>query len=334
MRAIEVCEPGGIDKLVYVERPDPVPDAGEVVVEVAHAAANWSDVQKREGVYPDPVTYPAVLGLEVAGTIAALGPGVSGLALGQRVAAITGPRMLGGYAERCALGADYVIPLPDDVPLEAGAAFPMVCLTAYHLVNSAYPLTRGDRLLVHSIGGAVGLAVTQLAVAKGATVLGTVGRPGKGDRARGYGAQLVVDRSTEDFAAAVRAFTGGAGVDLVIDSLGGEILPRSIELLRTYGKAINIGEAAGYPDFDIRAKLYENSTALAGFELVHALRVPELWRRGIDAVLALIRSGALEMPVEQIFPFEAVHDLHRKLESRGVSGKLLLEVKTASSAGG
>ncbi len=326
MRAIEVAASGGVDKLVFVDLPDPVPAAREVVIDVAFAAANWSDIQKREGVYPDPVAYPAVIGLEVSGTVSSIGAGVGGLEPGQRVCAITGPGMLGGYAEKCVVGVDFVIPLPDTISLETGAAFPMVTLTAYHLLNSAYSLERGDSVLVHAIGGAVGLAVTQLAMEKRTTVIGTVSGAGKGDKARAYGAHLVIDRSAEDFVEAVTKFTDGAGVDLVIDSLGGDILPRSIDLLKTYGHAINIGEAAGYPDFDIRPKLYENSTSLAGFEVLHAMRVPGLWQKGVDDVMSHLMSGTLEMPVAGIFPFEAVQDLHRKLESRTVSGKLLLQV--------
>ena len=140
MRAVEVSASGGIDKLVFVDLPDPVAGAGEVVIDVAFAAANWSDIQKREGVYPDPVTYPAVIGLEVSGTVSSVGADVNGIETGQRVCAITGPRMLGGYAEKCVVGADFVIPLPDDISLETGAAFPVVTLTAYHLLNSAYSL--------------------------------------------------------------------------------------------------------------------------------------------------------------------------------------------------
>ncbi|MGI9412824.1 MAG: quinone oxidoreductase family protein [Hyphomicrobiales bacterium] len=326
MRAVEVAQPGGVDNLAFVDVPDPVAGHGEVVIDVAYAAANWSDIQKREGVYPDPVTYPAIIGLEVSGTVCSFGDDVTGLAKGQRVAAITGPRMQGGYAEKCVVGADFAIALPEDISLEVGAAFPVVTLTAYHLINSAYDLKQGETALVHAIGGAVGLAVTQLAAAKGATVIGTVSSAGKGERARGYGAHLVIDRSAQDFCEEVREFTGGRGVDLVIDSLGADILPRSIDLLKTYGHVINIGEAAGYPDFDIRSKLYENSTFMAGFEVLHAMRVPGLWRRAIDEVLRHLQSGTLEMPVEDIFPFDAVHDLHRRLESRSVSGKLLLQV--------
>lgn len=326
MRAIVVDSPGGIDRLVYRDLPDPAPGKGEVVVDIAYAAANWGDTQKRRGVYPDPIAYPAVIGLEVSGRIAALGEGVEGLAVGQRVAAITGPTMLGGYAERCVVGAEFVIPLPDDVPLDVGASFPVVCLTAYHLLHSAYSVRAGDCILVHSISGAVGLALTQLGTAAGATMIGTVGSPGRGAAAQEMGAALVIDRSGEDFVERALAFTEGRGVDLVIDSLGGDVLPRSFDCLKVYGRIINIGEAAGYPDFDIRPKLYERSTSLAGFEVLHAMRVPGRWQAGVDAVLAAIRDGSLSVPIARRFPFEAIHDLHRTFETRTVSGKLLLEV--------
>lgn len=326
MRAIQIAAPGGTDRLICGEVADPVAASGCVVIRVAYAAANWSDIQKREGVYPDPVAYPAVIGLEVSGHIEAVGAGVEGLEVGQRVVAITGPSMLGGYAEKCAVGADFAIPLPDGIPLELGAAFPVVSLTAYHLINSAYNLKPGETVLIDAIGGAVGLAVTQMAVAKGARVIGTVGSAAKAERARAYGAHLVIDRSQTDFSEAVLAFTGGRGVDLVIDSLGGDILPRSIDLLRTYGHAINIGEAAGFPDFDIRARLYRNSTSLAGFEVLHSMRVPGLWRKGVDHVLDALVSGSLEIPIEGIFAFDRAREMHEKLESRSVSGKLLLRV--------
>jgi NADPH2:quinone reductase len=295
------------------------------VVRVAYAAANWSDIQKREGVYPEPVTYPAIPGLEVSGVLANVGPGVRGLNEGDRVAAITGPSMLGGYGEFCVAGADYVIPLPDTIDAKTGAAFPVVGLTAYHLLYSASAIEPGMTILVHAIGGAVGLALTQVAVRGGATVIGTVGSPGKAARPRELGAHLVIDRSRGSFAQAVRDFTGGRGVDLVIDSLGGDVLPQSIDLLRTYGRCINIGEAAGYPDFDIRARLYRNSTSLAGFELVHALRVPGLWRKGVDYIVDEVAGGRLHIPVEGVFDLEHARDLHARLESRNVSGKLLLK---------
>jgi NADPH:quinone reductase len=326
MRAVVVERPGGLDALRLAEVPDPVPGAGEVLIEVAFAGCNWSDVQKRQGVYPDPVSYPAIIGLEVSGHVGAVGAGVRGLAVGDRVAALTGPGMLGGYAERVAVPAPYVTQVPAALPLDVGAAFPVVALTAYHLLRSAHRVRRGEVVLVHSIGGAVGLLLTQIATAFGATVLGTVGTAGKGDRALAYGARLVIDRSREDFVAATLTFTRGRGVDVVIDSLGADVLPRSFDAVRTFGRVINIGEAAGYPDFPIRPKLYERSTSLAGFELLHADPGSARWRRGVRYVLNGLAAGRLEVPIEGRYPLGAVTEMHRRLEARGVSGKLLLEV--------
>src|SRR5262245_27977702 len=326
MRAVLVERPGGLDVLRLVDVPDPVPAAGEVLIDVAFAGCNWSDVQKRQGVYPDPVSYPAIIGLEVSGHVRAVGSGVRRLAPGDRVAALTGPRMLGGYAERVSVPAAYVMPLASGLSLDIGAAFPVVALTAYHLLRSAHRVRRGEIVLVHSIGGAVGLLLTQIATAFGAIVLGTVGAAGKGDGALAYGARLVIDRSREDFVAAALAFTRGRGVDLVIDSLGADVLPRSFDALRTFGRVINIGEAAGYPDFPIRPKLYERSTALAGFELLHAGPGSARWQQGVRYALSALAAGRLEVPIEGRYPLTEAAEMHRRLESRGVSGKLLLEV--------
>ena len=330
MRAIVVESPGGPERLQLEDVPAPVAGPGEVLIDVAYASCNWSDIQKRQGVYPDTVTYPVIMGGEVSGHVAAKGRAVRGLEPGDRVAAITGPRCIGGFAERVAVPADYVIRLPDEFPLDLGAAFPMVALTAYHLTHSAYRVRKGEFVLVHAIGGAVGLMLTQMLKGLGAKVIGTVGGPGKGDRARACGADRVVDRGAEDFVAAARDFTGGKGIDLVIDSLGADILERSFDTLRAYGHIINIGEAAGYPDFPIRPKLYERSTSLAGFELLHARPGSARWRRGVKFVVDGFASGRLILPIEGVFPLERCADLQRRLERRGVSGKLLLEIGGAS----
>ena len=330
MRAIVVESPGGLEKLQLKDVPTPVAGPGEVVIGVAYASCNWSDIQKRQGVYPDAVAYPVILGGEVSGHVVAKGRGVRGFKTGDRVAAMTGPRCIGGFAEQAVMPVEHVIRLPDAFPLDLGAAFPMVALTAYHLTRSAYHVRKGEFVLVHAIGGAVGLMLTQMLKGFGAKVIGTVGGPGKGDRARAYGADRIVDRSAEDFVAAARDFTGGKGIDLVIDSLGADILERSFDTLRAYGHIINFGEAAGYPDFEIRPKLYERSTSLAGFEVLHARPGSARWRRGIKFVVDGLASGRLDLPIAGVFPLERCADLQRRLEQRGVSGKLLLEVSGAS----
>ncbi len=326
MRAVVISEPGGLDKLELRDIPEPAPGPGELRIAVAYAGLNWGDIQKRQGVYPDAIAYPAVLGVEVSGFVDALGPGTRGFRRGERVAAITGPRMLGGYAEKCVLPASYAIKLPDNISLDLAAVFPVAAITAYHLINTATELRKGDVLLIHAIGGAVGLVATQLAAAKGLRVIGTVGSQGKARLPLAFGATQVIDRSCEDFVAVAMALTQGRGVDVVIDSLGAEILERSFDVLRPFGRVINIGEAAGYPDFDIRAKLYRRSTSLAGFEFLHAEPGSAGWKRGVREIVAGFREGRLRLPLEATYPLSDVRRAHERLESRTVAGKLALRM--------
>lgn len=326
MRVIQISRPGGLETLIPTVVPEPLPGPSEVRIAISFAGLNWGDIQKRLGIYPDPISYPAVIGLEVSGHLDAIGCTVTGWHLGQRVAAITGPQMLGGYAEKCVVPAEYLIALPDAIDLQRGAAFPATTLTAYHLLNTASQADAADRILVHAIGGALGLVVTQMAVAKGATVFGTAGSVSKAERALEFGARRVFVRNHEDFVTGIAEETAGSGVDLVIDSLGGDVLERSFDALRPFGRVINIGEASGDPDFDIRAKLYERSTSLAGFEFLHAGPGSPRWRHGLDEILAMLASGQLDVPIEGVFPMHEVRKAHARLESRAVRGKLLLSM--------
>lgn len=329
MRAVFVREPGGIEKLAIMDWPSPAVGPGEVGIRVAYAGLNWGDIQKRQGIYPDPIAYPAIIGLEVSGVVEAIGPGVEGIVSGQRVAAITGPSMLGGYAEQCVVPADYVIPLPDSVPLDVGAAFPATALTAWHLLTTASHVTRATKLLVHAAGGGVGLMIVQIAAERGAIVIGTVGSPAKANRVREIGATHVIDRSTCDFVAETVRLMGGEGVDIVIDSLGADILERSFDALRPFGRVINIGEAAGEPHFNIRKKLYERSTSLAGFEFLHARPGSEAWRIGVREIVARVADGRLNVPIAGVHGLADAGAAHKRLESRNVTGKLILKVSGA-----
>lgn len=307
-----------------VASPSPAP--GEILIRVAYAACNWGDIQKRQGIYPDAVTYPIILGGEVSGRVEAVGPGVRGFVRGDRVAALCGPTIKGGYAERVSVPVAYAAKLPPRIRLDKGATLLIAALTAYHLLFTATRLRRGETLLVHAVSGSVGLMVTQLAKSIGGRVIGTVGTAVKAKQALALGADKVIDRSKEDFVAAAMAFTGGRGVDLVIDSLGADILPRSFEALRPYGRVINIGEAAGEPEFPVRKTLYRRSTSLAGFEVLHAVPGSPLWRRGLRHVLKEVEAGRLTMPIAGRFPLDSVAEMHAAMEGRGVAGKLLLTV--------
>ena len=326
MRAVVVESPGGLESLVVRDLPTPEPGPEDVLIAVVYAACNWSDLQKREGIYPHPVNYPAVLGLEVSGRVAAVGRKVKGFSVGDRVAAVTGPNLLGGYAEFCCVHKDYVIKLPDNICLALGAAFPVTGQTAYHLLHTAHHIQRGEVIVLHAISGGVGSMTLQLALKAGAKVIGTVGSRSKAKQAEILGAHRVIDRSKEDFVEAVMDFTKGRGADLVIDSLGGDILRRSFDALRPFGRIINIGEASGYPDFDIRPVLYERSTSLAGFEFLHAGPGSLRWKKGVHTLLAGFTQGWLHLPVVARFPLEEAAAAHTLLAGRGVQGKVLLAV--------
>lgn len=326
MRAAVVERPGDRSALRVLDVPSPDPAPGALRIRVAWAATNWGDVQKRQGVYPDPQTYPLILGAEVSGVVDAVGVGVSRRWLGRAVAALCGPMLRGGQAEWVSVPLEYVIPVPPGVALDVAAAFPLAMLTAFHLLHSAYPLRARETALVHAAAGSVGLAVTQTARLLGATVIGTVGSAAKAGIAYEHGAALVIDRSREDFVDYALRFTGGRGVDLVIDSLGGDVLPRSFDALRVYGHLINIGEASGDPEFPVRKKLYERSTSFAGFELLHAVPGSPRWRRGVRFVVRGLRRGDLRMPIGQVFALEEVARAHEVFESRSGTGKVLLDV--------
>ena len=324
MKAVVIHATGGPEQLALAELSDPVPGLGEVLINVAFAGCNWADTQVRMGIYPHHMTYPMILGFEVSGTVAALGPGVSGVKVGDRVAAF--PEKGGAYAEKCVAAASGLIKLPDGITLETAAAFPIQALTAYHMLWTIYGgIGPSDTVLVNAVGGGVGLMCTQLAVHAGAIVIGTTGTPGKEARALEYGASRVVQTKTEDFETAVLDFTTGRGVDLAIDSYGATMLDRTLNVVRRLGHVISIGEAEGQPLKNIRERILPRSQTFTRLHLGHVDHDLPAWQAGIDHVLEGIAAGWLKVPVEGVFPLEAAADMHRRLEGRHVAGKLLLK---------
>lgn len=320
MKAVVIHATGGPEQLTLADMPDPVPGPGEVLLDVAYAGCNWADTQVRMGIYPHAMTYPMVLGFEVSGTVSALGPGVTGVEVGDKVASF--PEKGGAYAEKCVAPAVGLIKLPAGVGLDVGAAFPIQALTAYHMLWTIYGLQRGDTVLVNAIGGGGGLACTQLAVHAGARVIGTTG---KEKRALEYGASRVVVTSHEDFEKAVLDFTKGKGVDLAIDSYGATMLDRTFNVVKKLGHVISIGEAEGQPFKNIRERILPRSQTFTRLHLGHVDHASLEWQTGIDHVLAGIAAGWLKVPIEAVFPLSQAAEMHRRLEGRHVSGKLLLK---------
>lgn len=325
MRAVLLNAPGGAgENMVVTRMPAPSPGAGEALVKVAYAGCNFADTMMRRGTYPHPKGYPLVAGLEIAGTVAALGPDAGGVSVGDRVAAFS--EDAGGFAEYCAIPAGRLVRLPDAIGFDVAAAFFIQALTAWHLLHTASTLRRGETVLVHAIGGGVGLYLTQLAKAAGATVIGTVGTRGKEQRALDYGAARVINREEEDFVAAVTAFTGGRGVDKIIDSTGGSILDRSFETIRNLGHVVSYGEAEGRPYTNLWERLVRKSLTFTRFHLGHVDYASAAWKESARQILDQVAKGTLKVPIEGVFALEKVHDMYARLESRQVAGKLVLRI--------
>ncbi|MBB5752253.1 quinone oxidoreductase family protein [Prosthecomicrobium pneumaticum] len=326
MRAMLLQKPGGEGEalsLVDIARPEPGP--GDVLVEVAYCGCNFADTMMRKGTYPHPKGYPIVAGLEIAGRVVALGPDVTTLAIGDRVAAFS--EEAGGFADFCTVPAERCVVLPEAIGFDTGAAFLVQGLTAWHMLHTVSTTKPGDTLLVHAIGGGVGLYLTQLGVLAGARVIGTIGTAGKEKRPLDYGAALVVNRAERDFVAAIEEFAGKDGIDKIVDSTGATILDQSFALIRKLGHIVSYGEAEGKPFPNLWERLVRKSLTFTRFHLGHSnFQSPE-WRAGAAFVTGAIADGSLAVPIEAVFPFAEVGAMYDRLESRTVSGKLLLAVQ-------
>lgn len=325
MRRIIVHKPGGPEALQLEESATPAPGPGEVAIDIAYCGCNYADIMVRENSYPHPTRYPTVPGCEVSGRIRALGAGVSHLRIGQPVAAC--PPDDGGYAEVCIVPSDQIIALPPDMPLLLAAAFPVQALTAHIMLHDIARAAAGSTILVHAIGGGVGLCLTQLAVKAGCRVIGTVGTPGKEQRPLELGATRVIERGSEDFVAAVHAVTGGKGVDTVFDSVGAETLDRSFDALSTLGHVVSFGEASGRPFANIWERLVPKSATFSRFHLGHVVPGSPLWDAAVARVLTGLRAQWLKIFIEEVYPLNRAADMHARLESRTVAGKLVLSVR-------
>jgi NADPH:quinone reductase len=324
LRAVIIDAPGVKGNLRIGDAPRPIPGPGEALIDVAYCGCNFADTMIVSGTYPHPKGYPIVGGLEVSGWIAALGSGVIGPKVGDRVAAFL--EEAGGFADQCLARVERLIPIPADMELDVAAAFPIQALTAWHLLHNVSATKRGDVILIHAIGGGVGLFATQLAVRAGATVIGTVGTKGKEARALHYGAAKVVNREDEDFVEAVTSSTNGQGVDKVLDSTGASILDRSFSVVRKLGHIVSFGEAEGRPFPNLWERLVAKSLTFTRFHLGHADFSSPVWRQSIEAVVDGIGHGSLKVPLEETFPFTEAAAMLDRLASRQVAGKLILAV--------
>ena len=320
MKAIRIHTPGGPDALRADDVARPVPQPGEAVVKVEAAGLNFIDVYQRSGLYPVPL--PATLGQEAAGVVDAVAADVRDVRPGDRVA-YTG--VLGAYAEYAAVPAQRLVALPDGVSTRQGAAVMLQGLTAHYLATSTYPLEPGDRCLVHAAAGGVGLLLVQIAKLLGAFVIGTVSTAEKEALARGAGADEVIRYTEEDFVAAVRRITGGAGVHVVYDSVGRTTFARGLEALAPRGMMVLFGASSGpVAAFDPQLLNQRGSLFLTRPTLGHYTATRDELLARSDELLGWVASGALTVRAEHEFPLAEAARAHTELEGRRTTGKVLL----------
>ncbi|GAA4086482.1 MULTISPECIES: quinone oxidoreductase family protein [Actinomadura] len=318
MRAIVVNRNGGPEVLEPAEREDPVPGPGEVLIDLAASGVNYIDVYFRTGAYKQAT--PFVPGQEGAGTVAAVGEGVTGVAPGDRVA---WQGVLGSYAQRAVVPADQTVPVPDDLSLEDAAASLLQGMTAHYLTHSTYAVRPGDTVLVHAAAGGMGLLLTQIAKLRGARVIGTVSTPEKERLAREAGADEIV--GYDGFASEVRRLTGGEGVAVVYDGVGAATFDGSLESLRPRGTLALYGAASGkVPPFDPQRLNPAGSLFLTRPTLAHYTLTREELLERASAVYGWIAKGELRLHVGQRYDLADARRAHEDLEGRRTTGKLLL----------
>ena len=320
MKAIRVHSPGGPEVLRVDDVPDRSAGPGEAVVRLEAIGVNFIEVYQRMGLYPVPV--PFTPGGEGAGTVVAVGPGVTDVRIGDRVAS---QDLRGAYAELSVAAADRLVPLPDAIDAHTGAAAMLQGMTAHYLATSTRPLGRGDWCLVHAAAGGVGLLLCQIASRRGARVIGTVSTSAKEALAREAGAAEVVRYTEQDFVAEVRRITGGHGVQVVYDSVGKTTFEGSLDCLARRGMMVLFGQSSGpVPPFDPQVLNRKGSLFLTRPSLgAYVSTRDELMSRASE-VLGWIGDGSLKLRIDRSYPLADAGKAHRALESRATMGKVLL----------
>jgi NADPH2:quinone reductase len=321
MRAIRVHETGGPEVMQYETIEDPVPAAGEALVRMEFIGVNFIETYHRTGHYKSAL--PFTPGTEGAGTVVAIGPDVTEVRVGDRVAS---QNFVGAYAELALSKSDRLVRLPDGVGTREGAAAMLQGMTAHYLTTSVYPLKSGDRCLVHAAAGGVGLLLCQMGRRIGAHVIGTVSTDEKAALARDAGADETILYTTQDFVAEVLRITDGAKVRVVYDSVGQTTFLKSLDCLALRGMMALFGQSSGpVAPFDPsilnpKGSLFLTRPTLAHYVYTHQELV---WRAG--EVLRWVHDGSLKLRIDREVPLENVAEAHRALEGRETTGKVLLK---------
>ncbi|MFF3328539.1 NAD(P)H-quinone oxidoreductase [Streptomyces sp. NPDC002888] len=323
MHAITIPEPGGPEALVWDEVPDPVPGEGEVLVEVVASAVNRADILQRQGHYSPPPGASPYPGLECSGRVAALGPGVSGWAVGDEVCALLAG---GGYAERVAVPAGQLLPVPEGVGLTQAAALPEVVCTVWSNVFMIAHLRPGETVLVHGGSSGIGTMAIQLARAVGARIAVTAGTKEKLEYCAGLGADILINYREQDFVAEIEQATDGKGADVILDNMGAKYLERNVQALAVNGRLAVIGLQGGIKgELNLGALLRKSAaisaTSLRGRSLGEKTAIVAAVR---EHVWPLLADGHVRPVIDREVPMNDAATAHRVVEESGHVGKVLL----------
>lgn len=336
MRQIWITRAGGPEVLEVREAPDPSPGPGEVRIRVAAIGINFADLSARIGLYPDAPPIPCVVGYEVSGTIDAVGPDVEGLREGDEVVALT---RFGGYADLVCVPQNQVVRVPAGVALRSAAGIPVTYLTAWLMLIELGNLQADHTVLIHSAGGGVGLAATQICKWRGATILGTASTS-KHPRLHEAGVHHCIDYRSQDFEAEVMRITEGRGVDIILDAVGGESYRKSYRCLRHLGRLFMFGASSFVPDQKRRLiplvrglwqtptfkpfDMLDHNRGVFGVNLGHLWHETERSRAVFEKVMAKVGDGTLVPVIDREFGFDEAPAAHAYVGSRQNFGKVLL----------
>jgi NADPH2:quinone reductase len=319
--AIRIHETGGPEVMRWEDVDVGDPGPGQIRLRQTAIGLNYIDTYHRTGLYP--IELPCVLGMEAAGEVDAIGQGVDGLAVGDRVAYASPP--LGAYAEQRLMPADRVVKLPDAIDDRQAAAMMLQGMTAQYLLRETYRVQPGDTVLIHAAAGGVGLIACQWAKALGATVIGTVGSPEKAELAKAHGCDHPINYREEDFVGRVKEITDGAGVPVVYDSVGKDTFDGSLDCLSPRGLMVLFGQASGpVPPFNLGKLAAKGSLYITRPTLfVYIAKRPDLEKTASE-LFDMVGSGKVKIEVNQTYPLKEADQAHRDLEARKTTGSTIL----------
>ncbi len=325
MKVIIVREPGGAEQLALADVPDPVPGPADLLVRVHATALNRADAMQRRGHYPPQHGASAILGLELAGEVVGMGAEAAGFAAGDRVYGLSGG---GGYGELATIDYQLAMPIPDGWDYQVAAAIPEVFFTANTAINHLGALQAGERALIHGGGSGVGIAAIQIARLLGGEAWITAGTDEKCAKARELGATLAVNYKRDDFVAAVEEASGGAGVDVILDVVGGPYLERNLRSLAHAGRLVEVGLMGGAKTeinlshlMGKRLRIY--GTVMRSRPLADRVAITRAYRRELEPALI---DGRMRAVIDRVFPLRDAAEAHRYMEADRNFGKIILDV--------